>query len=160
MTIRQARADDLDAVMAFGATHVPPHYEPIIGRAAARRQVDLWWTREYLAPAVDAGALIVAEANGEVIGIAQWGDWDGDPVVWKLYIHPEWRGQGVGPALLRAVEADLPTGTPRLLVEHFAGNHRAAAFYEREGFVHLHTDAARGGDPAAAQVWRARDLSN
>ena len=60
--------------------------------------------------------------------------------------------------MLRAVEADVPKGTPRLLVEHLAGNHRAAAFYEREGFLYLRTDAAPNGDPAAAQVWRARQL--
>lgn len=120
----------------------------------------MWWTREYLAPAVDAGALVVAEADGEVIGVAQRGEWNGDPVVWKLYVHPERRGQGVGRDLLRAVTAELPRGTSRVLVEHFAGNRRAAAFYEREGFVHLRTDPAPSGDPAADQVWRVRQLTD
>jgi len=45
-----------------------------------------------------------------------------------------------------------------VLLVHVAGNARAAAFYEREGFVPLRTDPALDGDPAAAVVWRVRVL--
>jgi hypothetical protein len=53
----------------------------------------------------------------------------------------------------------LPEGTTRVLLEHVAGNDRAAAFDEREGFVQLRTAPAASGDPAAATVWRVHSLS-
>jgi RimJ/RimL family protein N-acetyltransferase len=52
----------------------------------------------------------------------------------------------------------VPREASRVILEHFAGNERAAAFYEREGFEHLRTDPAASGDPAAATVWRVLDL--
>ncbi len=39
-----------------------------------------------------------------------------------------------------------------MLLVHVAGNARAAAFYEREGFVPLRTDPALDRDPAAASA--------
>lgn len=154
--VRRAGVADLDAVAAFGAAVVPAHYEPILGAEAARRQVDDWWTTERLAAAQAAGDLHLVEQDGRVVGVAEVGTWQDEPVLWKLYVHPDVRGRGVGPALLRAVVAALPAGTERLLLEHFAGNTRAAAFYEREGFTHLRTDPAPDGDPAAATVWLSR----
>lgn len=157
--VRPATHDDLDAIVAFGAAHVPTHYAPIIGADAAHQQVELWWTHDRLGPAVATGGRIVAEAGGQIVGVAERGEWQGEPVIWKLYVHPEHRGRGIGRTLLHAVIDGLPGSPRRIVLEHFAGNRRAAAFYEREGFVHLRTDPAANGDPAAATVWRARDLT-
>lgn len=46
----------------------------------------------------------------------------------------------------------------RLRIEHFAANERAGAFYEREGFTVERIEPSPTGDPALAQVWRARPL--
>jgi len=54
----------------------------------------------------------------------------------------------------------VPRRASRVILEHFAGNERAAVFREREGFVHLRTDPAVSGDPAAATVWRVLDLTS
>lgn len=156
VTIRRADRTDLDAVVGFGAAVVPPHYAPIIGEAAARQQVEAWWTPERLGVAADGSRLFVAELDGTVVGVAERGEWDGDPVIWKLYVHPDHRGKRIGVALLDAVVADV-ADRRRVLLEHMAGNTRAAAFYEREGFRHLRTDPAPNGDPAAATVWRVRE---
>lgn len=158
--IRLASEHDLDAIAAFGAAVVPAHYEPIIGRAAAEEQVDLWWSRERLEAALSNGALLVAEQDNQLVGVAEVGTWEADPVVWKLYVHPDRRGRGIGRALLRAAIAQLPDPASRVLLEHFAGNERAAAFYEREGFVHLRTDPSASGEPAAATVWRVLELKS
>lgn len=157
--IRRAGVADLDEVAAFGATVVPAHYEPILGPEAARLQVSTWWSPDRLAAAQAAGNLHLVERDGRVVGVAEVGTWHDEPVVWKLYVHPDARGRGVGRALLQTVVDLLPAGAPRVLLEHVAGNVRAAAFYEREGFVHLRTDPAPDGDPATATVWRVRDLT-
>jgi RimJ/RimL family protein N-acetyltransferase len=56
-------------------------------------------------------------------------------VVYKLYVHPQHRGRGLGPQLLDALTRQLPANADRLYIEHFVANERAGAFYEREGFA-------------------------
>ena len=106
VVVRVASERDVDAIAAFGAAVVPAHDEPIIGKAAAEEQVELWRSRQRL----------------------------------------------------RAALVEVPRPAVRVILEHFAGNERAAALYEREGFVHLRRDPAASGDPAAATVWRVLDL--
>ena len=99
----------------------------------------------------------MAASPSGLLGVAEWGAWDGAPVLWKLYVHPDHRGRGLGQHLLRAVIARLPTGSRRLQVEHFAANERAGRFYEREGFEWVRAEP-NPADPATAVIWRELDL--
>jgi ribosomal protein S18 acetylase RimI-like enzyme len=155
--VRTATPADLAAVRAFGEAHIPDVYTPLIGAEAAARQVTAWWSDAYLAPALAAGLVLVAERDGEVVGVAQRGRLGDDHVVFKLYVAPELRGYGLGPRLLDAVDAALPASAPRLVVEHLAANERAAAFYEREGFALDRVEPHDSGDPRRATVWRSRE---
>jgi ribosomal protein S18 acetylase RimI-like enzyme len=158
IVIRHADGDDLEGIARFGAAVVPPHYEPIIGFDAAQAQVEQWWSHQRLQTALSDGCLLVAEDEGRLVGVAELGTFDGDPVLWKLYVHPARRRRGIGRQLLVAAISEVAPEASRLVLEHLAGNERAAAFYEREGFVHLRTDPAPSGDPAAAIVWRVLNL--
>jgi ribosomal protein S18 acetylase RimI-like enzyme len=155
--VRLAEPPDVEAIVAFGSAVVPPHYIPILGAEAAQSQLT-WWTAERFEPAVAAGRVHVAIADGAVVGVCETGERAGDQVIWKLYVAPAFRGRAVGTELLRAAIVTLPPGLDHLLVEHFAGNTRAGAFYERKGFVVIGTEPARSGDPRAAVVWRRLEL--
>ena len=149
---------DVDLIHEFGETHIRPHYAPLIGTRAADSQVTRWWNEEQIATAVSDGRIVVADAGDLVVAVAQRG-WNGaDHVLYKLYVAPGIRGQGLGPWLIDAIVRQLPPDARRLCVEHFASNARAGAFYEREGFaverVEPHPD-----DSALDVVWRARDIS-
>ncbi|MBO3089653.1 GNAT family N-acetyltransferase [Cellulomonas dongxiuzhuiae] len=157
--VRDAATGDVASVCAFGRAHVPPHYAPLIGEAAAQQQVTTWWSEEQIGSAVGRGLVVVAEAAGRVVGVAQRGRAGDDHVLYKLYVDPLFRGRGLGPRLVDAVVRRLPPDARRLCVEHFAGNARAGAFYEREGFEVERTEPS-GDDPALDVVWRARDLVN
>lgn len=150
VVLRVAGPDDVPALVRFGEDVVPAHYAPLIGEAAARAQVRDWWRPEQLAEAVAAGQVVLAEADGALVGMAQRGRWGADHVVWKLYVHPDHRGTGLGPRLLAQLTAGLDGD--RVLLEHFAANERAAAFYEREGFAVDHVEPSAVGDV----VWRVR----
>ncbi|REH42908.1 acetyltransferase (GNAT) family protein [Kutzneria buriramensis] len=154
--MRDAQADDVAAICGFGATHIRPHYAPLIGEAAADAQVRDWWNESQIAAAVADGLVIVAEAAGTVVGVGQRGRRGADHVVYKLYVDPAHRGRGLGPRLLAALTERLPADATSLYIEHFAANERAGAFYEREGFVVQGVEP--GGDPALAVVWRARPI--
>lgn len=156
VTVRVARPPDLPAVRAFGETHIPDVYAPLLGPEAAARQVSTWWTDDYLAPGIAAGLVLVAERDGQILAVAQHGRLGDDHVVFKLYVAPAERGTGLGPRLVAAIDDTLPPTAERLVVEHLAANERAAAFYEREGFVVDRVEPHDSGDPRRATVWRAR----
>lgn len=156
--VREAAEDDVPSVCAFGDRVVRAHYAPLIGDRAADAQVDQWWTPQQVGAAVAAGLVTVAERDGAIVGVAQRGRHGDDHVIYKLYVDPQHRGAGLGPRLVEAVVRQLPPGTRRLCVEHFAGNARAGAFYEREGFVVERVDASASGEPALDVVWRASSL--
>jgi len=156
--VRDAVPADVAAICRFGERFIEDHYAPIIGPEAAAAQVRDWWNAETIAAAVDAGLVVVAEGEGEILGVAQRGRHGDDHVVYKLYVHPRHRGRGIGPRMLDALIAQLPPGTDRLYIEHFAGNVRAAAFYEREGYHVARREPSPTGDPALAVVWRVRRL--
>ncbi len=157
VAIRDAVGDDVRPICAFGATHVPPHYAPLIGAAAADRQVVRWWGEEQIETAVSDGLVVVAEAGGRLVGVAQRGRHGADHVLYKLYLDPGSRGLGLGPRLIEAVIRRLPADATRLFVEHVASNTRAGAFYEREGFVVERVERS-GTSSALDVVWRVRDL--
>lgn len=69
-------------------------------------------------------------------------------MVYKLYVHPQYRGRGLGPQLLDALIRQLPGNTDRLYIEHFMANERAGAFYQREGFTVERIEASPTQDPA------------
>jgi len=158
--VRDAGPDDVAAVCAFGAAHVRPHYAPLIGAQAADAQVRDWWNADAIGAAVAAGLVVVAEANGRVVGVGQRGRSGADHVVYKLYVSPERRGSGLGRRLLDALIGQLPPDADRLAIEHFAANERAGAFYEREGFSVERIEPSPTGDPGLGVVWRARFLDD
>jgi len=155
---RDARDDDVAAICGFGEAHIRPHYAPLIGAEAAAAQVRDWWHEAYVGAAVARGLVVVAEADGQVVGVGQRGRSGQDHVVYKLYVDPRYRGRGLGPRLIDALTRQLPADADRLYIEQFAGNDRAGAFYEREGFAVERVEPSPTGDPALDRVWRVRRL--
>jgi len=157
ISIRSARPDDVERICRFGAAHIPDHYRPLIGSEAALAQVDRWWSADRIAQAVERGQVTVAESNDQLVGVAERGELGGSQVVWKLYLHPEHRGKGLGPALLRHLIDQLPADARSLEVEHLEVNRRAGEFYEREGFRYVRTEPDPV-NPAMNIVWRELKL--
>jgi ribosomal protein S18 acetylase RimI-like enzyme len=103
--------------------------------------------------------VVVAEVDGQLVGVGQRGRRGADHVVYKLYVHPQHRGRGLGPQLLDALTRQLPANADRLHIEHFVANERAGAFYEREGFTVERIESSPTEDPAPGVAWRARHLA-
>jgi ribosomal protein S18 acetylase RimI-like enzyme len=154
--VRNADHDDVAAICRFGAAHIRPHYAPLIGAAAADKQVRDWWNETHIGAAVADGLVVVAERDGQLIGVGQRGRRGADHVVYKLYVHPQHRGRGLGPRLIDALTRQLPADADCLYIEHFGANGRASAFYERAGFTVQRIEPSPTGNPALDIVWRRR----
>lgn len=157
--VRNAGHDDVVAICRFGEAHIRPHYAPLIGAVAAEEQVHRWWNEKHIGAAVAGGLIVVAEADGQLVGVGQRGRRGDDHVVYKLYVHPQHRGRGLGSRLLDALIRQLPANVDRLCIEHFVANERAGAFYKREGFTVERIESSPTRDPALGVVWRVRHQS-
>ncbi|MDR5654855.1 GNAT family N-acetyltransferase [Ruixingdingia sedimenti] len=85
--------------------------------------------------------VLVAEAGGQVLGYASFGDWRAfagyrHTVEHSVYVHPGARGQGVGRALLLALIARARAAGKHVMVAAVeAGNTPSIALHESLGFV-------------------------
>lgn len=146
MNIRAASADDVPALVELGAAVVPATYDA----ALAEHTLVNWWSAAALSDSVDRLPHWVAEDDDRVVGVANLGEHDGRPVMWKLYVHPEAQGRGVGSALLDEVLSQVDGD---LWLEVSASNHSAAAFYRAHGFEEVRRDPQ---PPYPDQVWMRR----
>ncbi|HEX8869440.1 MAG TPA: GNAT family N-acetyltransferase [Lentzea sp.] len=150
--IRAATIHDIAGICRFGEEHVPPLYTPLIGAEAAQGQLR-FWTETQITRAVTHNLVVVATQDDRIVGVGQRGRRDAatgsDHVIYKLYLHPGVRGQGIGPRLIEALSRQVDAD--RIYIEHFQANERAARFYEREGFEIERVE--RG------IVWRSRPLT-
>ncbi len=158
VTLRPGTHDDIASFVELGRAVVPPTYAPI-DAAYAQRMLDEWWTPEVFATSLARNAHVVAERRGQVVALANLGrltrsyrdfpDVEGErEVMWKLYVHPEHQGLGIGSRLLGEIEA-LVEGD-ELWLEVVAGNEQAVGFYEAHGFAEVERSA---GPPWPDDIW-------
>jgi ribosomal protein S18 acetylase RimI-like enzyme len=92
-------------------------------------------TEDGVRQAIDAGALLVAEVDGRLVGtlIAGWDGWRGS--LWRLAVEPAVRRRGVGRALVEAGEARLRgLGAVRITALVGREEDEAGAFWEATGY--------------------------
>jgi hypothetical protein len=99
LIVRVGAHGDVASICAFGEAHIRAHYAPLIGADAADAQVRDWWNSTHLNVAVDAGMVVVADADGQLVGVSQRGRNGAEHVVYKLYVHPRYRGPRDRPAV-------------------------------------------------------------
>lgn len=142
LTVRAGTVADIPAFRRLGEAVVPPTYGPI-DEAYAQRMLDEWWVPEVFETSLARNAHLVAECDGEVVALSSFGRLSrsyrefphvtGDrEVMWKLYVHPDHHGRGIGSRLLAEVESMVEGD--ELWLEVVDGNDRAYDFYASRGF--------------------------
>ena len=130
MTIRPAREEEFPPVLA-------------LWREARSATASLEDTEESLRRLAEwsGDALLVAEADGEIVGalIAAWDGWRGNR--YRLAVRPEYRRRGIGRALVEAGDERLRAHGARRVTALVAREEAAAAGlwrtagYEEDEFV-------------------------
>lgn len=155
--VRRATGDDLHDVINIGKTVWPATYEELAGPEYVAMGLAKWWTTDAVVPGIRQGRVLVAELDGEVVGMAKWGPEDGHQVLWQLYVLPQAHGHGAGSALLAEVIEIVRPDFPELWVSHAQGNETAARFLFHHGFTFRQLEA--GSDPIPSLVWLGLDLT-
>lgn len=140
--VREAGAEDVAAVAAA--------VEALLVELGGRRPERAALEAEVRALLADpeAGSVLVAEADGELVGVlsASWQRAIHVPGVYAtiqdLWVDEAWRSRGVGAELVEAIASQarrrgvgrLEVGLPR---ETFAAIASTESFYKRNGFEHL-----------------------
>jgi GNAT superfamily N-acetyltransferase len=139
-TIRTATPEDIPQILAFIRALAAYEREP---DAVTATEADLM--RDGFGPNPFYFCLI-AEIDGQPAGFAfyffNYSTWMGRPGLYleDLFVHPEFRGQGIGKALLQKVAAiAVEKNCPRLQWEVLDWNTPAIDFYSAMGAEFLDT---------------------
>lgn len=154
MTITTARRGDLPAILQL-------QYLAYQSEAELVGSQDIPPLKQTLAEVeaeFDAGVFLKAEADGELVGSVRGRAEGGTLYVGKLIVRPEHQGQGIGTALLAAIEAACPQ--PRCELFTSDKSRRNLTLYQRVGYVpfqrrevapglvFVYLEKQRGGAPA------------
>ena len=156
LRVRLAELSDLAAVRDFGRRVVVTYYESIGLTKYGEAIVTQYWDSSVQEVAIADGRVIVADDDGAIVGVTEFGSYEGEPIMWKLYVEPLRRGQGIGSKLVDGVIAAVAGRASSVLTEHAAENKGAARFYERIGFHVAWIEEGQG--PGATTIFRRKQL--
>jgi ribosomal protein S18 acetylase RimI-like enzyme len=138
--VRPCRLGDVSRVSRVLRASWHATYDPILGERMARERgrrvysaasLAMWiaqsrWShRSTIMPVATRGDMLVGVAMAQLDA--------SEVVLWMLYVQPEWKGQGIGSGLLRAVTGSY-TAAKSIRVEVLKDNVAAIAWYKAQGF--------------------------
>ena len=139
MTIRKADLTDIPQLRAVGSASWRATYKGIFPDEFIENMLEQWWSEANFQRGIpDAGLCnLVAEQGGQIIGTLMGTvkpREEGQVYLFRLYIHPDHFGQGIGKQLWRAYLQHLSPEVKRVDLEVERQNARAIQFYARLGF--------------------------
>jgi GNAT superfamily N-acetyltransferase len=137
VALRSAEESDVAAIADVARASWHAAYDDILGPETVDDTVDEWYDEQELLDAVGGACFLVAETE-DVIGFAhasELADKTGVAELYRLYVDPEYWGNGVGSKLLSRVEDVLrERGVDRLQTIVIEANDVGRTFYEDRGF--------------------------
>ncbi|WP_423745536.1 GNAT family N-acetyltransferase (plasmid) [Haladaptatus sp. SPP-AMP-3] len=141
--IRGAREDDAAAIQRVARASWHAAYDDVMGAEAVEETVDSWFAVENVVADVnrDERPFFVAERKGTVVGFVIGipdGEREAGFHLYRIYVHPDHWGAGVGTRLLDRFEAELRgQNVMRLQLSAIGPNENAIGFYEARGFERI-----------------------
>jgi ribosomal protein S18 acetylase RimI-like enzyme len=143
MHVSDATESDVEAVREVARASWETDYPDILSRESVEEGFDEWYGPDRLRENVEEprSELLVAEADGSVVGFAHAFVDPEAVTLLRLYVHSDSRGEGVGRDLFEAlVDRATEAGADRLRATALAANDPGAAFYRAMGLERVATD--------------------
>lgn len=140
MDIRTAVAGDAGAVQRVARRAWHEAHGEIIGEEAVEALLEKWYSKQQLVEAIERedAPMFVAIDDGDVVGFAQGGpsdDGPADAIVSRIYVLPDYWGEGIGTTLLQRLFDELrQVDHDGVWLAVMAENDLARSFYDEQGF--------------------------
>ena len=132
--VRRADSSDIPAIQAIGLLTWPTAYLPFTSPNYVLANLNSWWTESAVRQTIEEDVTFVACDGEQVLGTVTVGEFEGESVIWKIYVLPEAQGKRIGLMLMNtALELIGENCDARL--EFVKGNEHARNFYEKAGFT-------------------------
>lgn len=168
MEIRPARRGDAERIAAVARETWHAAYGDVLSADAIDATVDEWYAPASLRAAIDreTGSFVVAEADGEtadeVVGYLQadYRESVGNVVVSRVYVLPDYWGEGVGTAMLERVATEFhEAGYERVSAVVLADNELGRVFYDARTFEEVGRQTTTLGGEEYDELIVAADLA-
>lgn len=139
ITIRKADLEDISQIRAVGSASWRATYPGIFPPEFIEHALEQWWSEAGFQRSISNAATcnLVAEQDGRIVGMLMGtvspGE-EGQVHLFRLYIHPDHFGQGIGKQLWQAYLHHLAPEVKRVDLDVELQNARAIQFYARLGF--------------------------
>lgn len=145
ITIRKAVLEDIPQIRAVGSASWRTTYTGIFPDEFIENVLEQWWSEAGFQRSIpNAGVCnLVAEHDGQIVGTLMGTAnprEEGQVHLFRLYIHPDHFGQGIGKQLWQAYLQHLAAEVKRVDLEVEPQNARAIHFYTRLGFQETGTN--------------------
>ena len=143
MQIREATDDDVPTIRSVAREAWRAAYSDAVPESVIDDAVSEWYGEETMNRIIadDEQVCLVATENGdgsragEIVGFCHGATKNGEGDILRLYVHPDRWNEGIGTALLEAMEERLTEmGMETLQAMVLADNEMGNAFYEKHGF--------------------------
>jgi diamine N-acetyltransferase len=146
--IRPARLSDVPALSALAKRTWSEAFGDSVGPDDVTVELEKTRSETYFTNALREKTILVAEADGALLGYVQFGDVDipevevraGDQGLQRIYVETALQGRGLGRALMSAaLEHPLLANASRIYLTVWERNERAVRLYESIGFQSVGT---------------------
>lgn len=139
LSVRSATVEDVPAIRDLATASWHAAYDGSLGSETVDTVLAKWYDVDTLEAQVSdpSTVFLLAVRDGAPVGYANAGpatDRSDVSLLWRLYVHPDCWGEGIGSRLLDAVEDELGDERDVLELTVLATNDRGRRFYEARGF--------------------------
>ncbi len=158
MSVRRATDDDVSAIRRVAEHSWESDYPDILHRENVADVVNDWYDEERIRDEIanEDALVLVAKADGRVVGFAHgvWARRTGH--ILRVYVDPDHRGGGIGGQLLAALrDSLLQRGSDRIQAMVLADNEAGNDFYRNAGFEKIDEgETTIGGETYTENVYR------
>lgn len=134
MNIRHAESSDVKEIRRVAMDSWLDTYSSILSEESIREVVDEWYDTHELHDQVEDAVFFVAEKDGEIVGFIH-ASVNGKSHLHRLYLKPDFQGQGLGTQLYTRMEEELEKyDIDTIELEALSGNEKGLGFYRSKGF--------------------------